>query len=76
MPIYSFTCESCKFSRDLLLKSYKDIPDQVFCSECQAQMYRNFTVEKPAFHLVGGCWGSQGYEMSDTEALRRGRDDD
>lgn len=33
-------------------------------------MYRDFSAEKPSFHLKGGAWGAQGYIMSDRECLK------
>lgn len=69
MPIYVYTCSDCGFTRDVLCKSHKDAPQELGCSMCECLMFRDYSAEKPSFHLKGGCWGKQGYEMSDTECL-------
>jgi predicted nucleic acid-binding Zn ribbon protein len=70
MPIYCYVCGDCGYSRDLLLKSYKDCEDTIKCDQCESLMSRSFQLEKPSFVLVGGCWAKQGYEMSDRQCLR------
>lgn len=66
MPIYVYKCTKCNRSKEILVKV---APDKVKCDHCSSDCQRDFSGEKPNFHLKGGCWARNGYEMSDTECL-------
>ena len=66
MPIYCFKCVDCEVKVEKLLRLNQD---RIICNECGGLMFRDFSAEKPNFHLKGGCWAKQGYEMSDRHCL-------
>ena len=70
MPLYSVTCNKCKYTRDLLLRSPEDIPKDMDCNKCDGSMSRDFSAEKPNFQLKGGGWATSGYGRSDREMVK------
>lgn len=69
MPIYMYKCLECTSSSEVLCKSYDVAPKSLTCPKCGVDMIRDMSLETTHFVLKGGCWGLQGYEMSDRHCL-------
>lgn len=57
MPIYAYTCTSCKQSRDVLQKIGAPAPD---CLACQKPLARHLT-SPGGFQLNGGGYYKPGF---------------
>jgi len=69
MPLYSFACEACTNTKDLLVRSWNSCPKVITCTRCSENMVRDMASEKPNFQLKGGGWAAQSYGMSNRECI-------
>ena len=62
MPLYSYRCDACHTTREILAKMSDPPPEG--CDSCGALGHMRKLLARTSFQLKGGGWYSQGYEGS------------
>ena len=60
MPIFEYTCGTCKKSKDKIVK-YEDRHDTRACDYCTGVMYYENKIQQSNFTLKGKGWYKDGY---------------